>query len=154
MYNLIGRRFGDLLVLERSTLRSTQGKPLWLCRCDCGKDYYAITNQLIARITLSCGKCSYHTEHKDAYVSWMSAKSRVLNKLNPDYPNYGGRGITMSPKWLVNFKFFLHDMGDPPIDPLTDERLSIDRLDNNGNYCKENCRWATRSQQQLNKQRN
>ena len=150
-YKLDGKRFGDLVVIKRSDIRNSRGKPLWLCKCDCGKDFLAVTNDLISGNALSCRKCNYHIEHKDAYLSWMGAKSRCLTPTNKDYSSYGGRGITIDIRWQKSFKFFLQDMGDPPLDPNTGERLSLDRVDNNGNYCKENCRWATRSQQQLNK---
>lgn len=151
VYCLDGKRFGDLLVISRSDIRNRSGKLLWACKCDCGKDYLAITNDLTGGKALSCGKCYYHIEHKDAYISWMSAKSRTQTTTNKDYANYGGRGITMCSNWLIHFKFFLLDMGDPPLDPNTGERLSLDRIDNTKGYSKENCRWATRSEQQLNK---
>jgi hypothetical protein len=67
-----------------------------------------------------------------------------------DYKYYGGRGITYDKAW-GRFINFYRDMGDPPLDKFTGERMSLDRKDVNGMYCKANCRWATRSEQQLNK---
>lgn len=150
-YKLDGKRFGDLVVIKRSDKRNKANKPLWECACDCGKVVYVVTNSLLSGNSMTCGNCSYHIEHRDAYLSWTAAKSRCTAVTNKDYKRYGGRGITMDARWLQHFKFFLLDMGDPPTDPITGERLSLDRIDNDGNYCKDNCRWATRSQQQLNK---
>ena len=73
-------------------------------------------------------------------------KERCFNKSNNSYELYGGRGITISPEWSNSFETFLKDMGKKP-----DPKMSLDRIDNNGNYCKENCRWATQTQQVRNR---
>jgi hypothetical protein len=75
---------------------------------------------------------------------------RCLNPNCKDYPDYGGRGITVSGEWH-NFIDFFNCMGSPPKDPITGERMSLDRKNTNGNYEPNNCKWATRSEQQLNK---
>ena len=82
-----------------------------------------------------------------SYTSWKLMKQRCLNKNNPDYKHYGGRGITICQSW-IRFENFLADMGERP------ELMSIDRIDNEGNYCKENCRWATQKTQTSNSRRN
>ena len=82
------------------------------------------------------------------YRCWQSMKQRCLNKNDIGYKNYGGRGITVCPEWLNSFKNFYADMGKKP------EGLSLDRIDNDGNYCKENCRWATLEEQHNNTRAN
>lgn len=148
--NLAGRQVGELTVLKRVG-RNRKGKILWECLCSCGKTYIGITYELNKEIIRTCGCCELHIHHKDAYISWQAAKQRCYNPAQKDYQSYGGRGITMCQEWKDSFRKFLADMGDPPLDTITRERLSLDRKDNNGNYCKENCTWADRSWQQLNK---
>lgn len=149
-YELTGKVFGHLTVECKLPNRDSRGKTLWRCLCACGKykayETYSLTGMKGAR---TCRQCQDHIEHKDAYVSWTASRQRCNDKAHKDYPNYGGRGITFSAEW-EDFKYFLRDMGDPPKDFITGERLSLDREDNNGNYCKDNCKWSDRSEQQLN----
>lgn len=151
-YDLTGRIVGDLTVIEKLPYRNKCGKILYKVLCKCGNYKEVTTPQLMCktRKLQSCGKCQWHITHKDAYISWSAAKQRCFDTGHKDYVNYGGRGIKFDSAWL-NFVTFLEDMGDPPVDPISKERLSLDRTDNNGNYCKSNCKWSTRSEQQLNK---
>lgn len=149
--DISGQRYGKLVVVEKSESRGKHGEVLWLCRCDCGKDRLAIAGNLRAGTALSCGCNSYETRKLHGmtktrtFKSWDSMKQRCTNPKAPDYSRYGGRGISIYSKWIESFNNFLTDMGERP------HGCSLDRKDVNGNYDQNNCRWATRSEQQRNK---
>lgn len=155
---LTGKRFGRLTVIKQGP---HQGKYVtWICRCDCGRKKTAIGARLNIGEIKSCGcfekesrgqSQKIHGEgHKPTkeYRAWLGAKARCYNQNAPRYPFYGARGIRMSDEWLASYQTFLKDMGRAP--PNT----SLDRKDNNGHYCKENCRWASPKQQSRNQSRN
>lgn len=151
--NLNGLRFGHLLVSDFKEKRGKQN--YWKCYCDCGEDCFVRANHLLSESTKSCGKrCIHYPKNRRThnltktrqYGIWSGLKNRCLNKNNTSYKNYGGRGISVSPDWLTSFEVFWRDMRNG-----YDDSLEIDRIDNNGNYCKENCRWVTRKQNNQNR---
>lgn len=153
--DLTGQRFGRWVVLARLPNRGTgkQTRAFWACRCDCGTEQPVAADGLQRGASLSCGCLNVWlatlrgTRHgmygTQVYRCWGNMRRRCQNPRNPKYPDYGGRGIRVDPRW-ESFDQFYADMGDPP------PKRSLDRIDNDGPYAPDNCRWARATTQNRN----
>lgn len=143
--DLSGQIFNDLKVIRY--LGTKHDCALWLCRCYCGRyvEYTIAQLRRTDRAVKSCGKCEYDHRWPSEYITWKNMRRRCDDSSSKDYPNYGGRGIIYVDRWK-KFIFFMEDMGIKESYGLT-----LERKDNDGNYCKENCKWVTRFEQNQNK---
>lgn len=151
---LMGQEFGHLKVLKESSTKN--GRTQWLCQCVCGKMRIVATDSLRRGATKGCGSCGkikHGLEGTPIYRLWSHIRERCYSKHHKDYPNYGGRGIVMGSGWENDVLKFESDLSET-IGEKPGPNYSIDRIDNDGNYEVGNVRWATRSQQQLNKRAN
>ena len=153
--DLNGKTFGRLTAIS-VTKKGIRNKRAWVCQCECGSEVILQTSMLMSGHTRSCG-CLHREEvgnmsrshglsQTPEYNVWMNMKARCSNPNNDHYKYYGGRGIRVCERWRTSFEDFLHDMGSKPA-----AKHSIDRMNNDGNYTKENCRWATANEQARNK---
>ena len=153
--DLTGKRVHRLTVIGR-----VDGGT-WRCLCDCGKATVYRTNDLKSKKVKSCGcfndqlcrelgharRTHGHSMRTPTYTAWSNMLRRCSNKKARDYKNYGGRGVSVCERWKT-YANFLADMGDKPSNDL-----SLDRIDNSGNYEPGNCRWATVATQIRNRRR-
>ena len=160
--DLTGQKFSRLTVLSfvGSVKQGKQKRIMWLCKCDCGNETIVQAGNLVSANVQSCGclkkemrgeKNSYfkHGYTKTpTYSVWLNMKNRCYNQSLKDYKNYGERGIKVCDSWKENFINFLADMGRKP------EKLMLERVDNSKGYSPDNCRWASRKEQNRNKRTN
>jgi len=164
LIDLTGKRFDRALVLGQGE-KGRDKDVRWVIRCACGRVKTVRGSSLRSGRTRSCG-CIHrefmrdtppamthghgrHTYQRQSpeYRSWAGMIQRCINPKAPGYHRWGGRGITVCDKWRHSFEAFLHDMGPRPMG------TSLDRIDNDGPYTKQNCRWATRAEQHRNQRR-
>lgn len=148
--DLAGQTFGKLRVLARG--ERLGGRIAWKCVCVCGREKLVRAGHLRNGSIVSCGQrgCKVGDSRKHGfkgtatYNAWINMRARCRDHTQAGYANYGGRGISVCERW-ERFENFLADMGERP------EGLSIDRINNDGNYEPSNCRWATRTVQNNNR---
>lgn len=149
--DMIGKRFGKLLVIEESKERKNN-QLLYKCLCECGNIHYVVSGDLRSNRVKSCG-CLKHTHcktHDRLYKIYNCMKTRCYNKHVNEYKNYGGRGIDVCSEWREDFMAFYNWA----VNNGYKEGLTIDRVNVDGDYEPNNCRWVTKKQQANNRRNN
>jgi len=158
LVDIAGQRFGKWTAVSLHPERQNK-RTLWVCRCDCGTEKPVLTCHLISGRSKACLYCKptgedaprfkHGSVNHPLYFTWRNMLDRCRNPNNQDWRIYGGKGIKVCEEWSSDFLAFVEDMGPKP-----SPKHSIDRKNSNGDYTKDNCRWATAKEQARNMSRN
>ena len=154
--NLTGERFGKLTAISIDH-KGNGSRTYWKCKCDCGGTRIVSNDHLRNGDVTDCGCYRKHISHwqkhnmsnSRLYTIWSLMKQRCHNKKRVEYKDYGGRGIKVCDEWLNSTTFI-----DWALNNGYSDELTLDRIDNNGNYCPSNCRWVDKKTQMRNRRNN
>lgn len=156
--DLTGKKINQLMIMKRIYPNNKNNCAMWKCKCECGQEIIVCSADLIRNHTKSCGclRIKSATKHGMSYTStyriWHGMIQRCYNLNYHHYKDYGGRGVKVCPEWQEpngqGFLNFLEDMGERP------SGKTLDRIDNEGDYCQKNCKWSTFKEQARNRRNN
>lgn len=151
----IGTQFTRWTVIGPRT-RDHRGASQYLCHCTCGTERVVLHESLVRGKSQSCGclaqetliacRLTHNLSHTLEYHIWLAIRKRCKNASQSGYKDYGGRGIYVCERWEASFEGFIADMGFKP-----ETNSQIDRIDNDGPYSPENCRWVSQKVNSRNK---